>query len=653
MKKILLIIILVFPVLSYGQSKDAYVKAGDICLAKEDPYSAIGHYQAALNYDEDDAVVHLKLSNAYLKISDYSNALYQSEQTRRLSKDNVILRAAYIRSTELLKRAGRFDEAIALLTDAKDSYFSAVINEINLSKLNANDTANYYLQQLPSSINTGNSEFAPIAISDSILIYSSHRFPLKEDEQTVYSKILTSKIKNGIYESGMPLPNSINTPEFSNGNASISPDGQILIYTRCQYNDSNQLICDLYESTLKNGKYTTPKKLGINVDGYTNTQPCITTHLLQGYQLYFASNRPGGYGGNDLYTCFRGADGKYSAIKNLGEKINTSSNEATPYFNLNNDSLYFSSDKAGGLGGFDIYQVSMKDTSVGPVHLPVPYNSGYNDLYYSSSYGINSLTYVVSNRPPAGKLNVSACCIDVFEVKKMAVDSSKYKNQTENNFSQLKLKRGLGDNRFQFNDSISKEDIIATLRELLPLNLYFDNDYPDPKTRKTSTDSRYQQLVNDYLNREGEYSLMQGDSQKAVFIKQFFSDSVYGNFQRLELICGGLKKVLSNEQNVVIKLKVEGSASSLATDAYNVTLSSRRISSIFNYWGEWNDGVIKKAIENRQIEVTKNPKGEMQATGRVSDDANNQALSVFSLEAALERKIIITDLSIELKNEIK
>lgn len=651
MKKLSLLILFFLPLFVAAQSKEAYLKAGDACMAKEDPFSAIGHYQSALDFD-DDAYIHFKLSTAYLKIADYSNALFQSEITRKDSKFVNLRTQATYRSAELLKRNGRYDEAIELLTSCKDSLAPTIIAELKLSKSNASDTAEYILQQLPENINTGNSEFSPVALGDSILFYSSHRFHSKNDENTVYSKILSSKIKNGIYESGIALPASINSADISNGNVSISPDGKVMVFTRCQYNDSNQLICDLFECTIKNGKYNTPKKLTINVEGYTTTQPCIVTHTVYGYQLYFSSNRKGGFGQNDIYACYRGADGKYSSVKNLGEKVNTSYNELTPFYNLNNDTLYFSSDKTGGLGGFDIYQIAIKDNNNVAKPMNVPFNSGYNDLYYTSSYGKEPTTYLVSNRPPAGKLNASACCFDIFIVKKAAVDSNKIKKKEEE-LSLIKLNKGLGDDRFLFDDSLSYEKINSLLRELLPLSLYFDNDYPDPKTRKETTTTRYQQLVTDYLDRQGEYAQMQGDSMKMDGIKNFFNDSVYGNFQRLEIVCSGIKKALSNEQDIVIKLKVEGSASSLATDAYNVILSSRRISSIFNYWGDWNDGFIKHAIDNGQIIINKTPRGEQQATGKVSDDASNQALSVFSVEAARERKIVITDLSIEKKNEVK
>ena len=83
MKKQLLFFLFLLPLLSLGQSKEAYLKAGDACMVKEDPYSAIGHYQTAIEFD-DDAYIHFKLSTAYLKIADYTNALFQSEKTRTI-----------------------------------------------------------------------------------------------------------------------------------------------------------------------------------------------------------------------------------------------------------------------------------------------------------------------------------------------------------------------------------------------------------------------------------------------------------------------------------------------------------------------------------------------------------------------------------------
>ena len=83
-------------------------------MEKEDPYSAIGHYQTAIEFD-DDAYIHFKLSTAYLKIADYTNALFQSEKTRKDRKFVDLRNQATYRSAELLKRNGRYYEAIELL----------------------------------------------------------------------------------------------------------------------------------------------------------------------------------------------------------------------------------------------------------------------------------------------------------------------------------------------------------------------------------------------------------------------------------------------------------------------------------------------------------------------------------------------------------
>ena len=116
MKQFLLYIIFFMPYLSIAQSKEAYTKAGDKCLLMHDAFTAIQHYQAALEYDEEDAALHFKLSSAFLEVSDYSNALFQSEKTRSLTNKSSLKQDALYRSVDLLKRMGRFDDAVQLVS---------------------------------------------------------------------------------------------------------------------------------------------------------------------------------------------------------------------------------------------------------------------------------------------------------------------------------------------------------------------------------------------------------------------------------------------------------------------------------------------------------------------------------------------------------
>ena len=115
-----------------------------------------------------------------------------------------------------------------------------------------------------------------------------------------------------------------------------------------------------------------------------------------GRALYFASDRPGGHGGMDLYESRRGPDG-WSAPKNLGPEVNSTANEAFPSIGGNGE-LFFSSDRAGGMGQLDIYTSHFEYGEYAvPVALPAPVNSAGNDLGYTT-YADGESGFFSSNR---------------------------------------------------------------------------------------------------------------------------------------------------------------------------------------------------------------------------------------------------------------
>ncbi len=115
-----------------------------------------------------------------------------------------------------------------------------------------------------------------------------------------------------------------------------------------------------------------------------------------GRSLYFASNRPGGFGGMDLYVSQRGTEG-WSALKNLGRAVNSAANEAFPSIGAQGQ-LYFSSDRAGGLGQLDIYTSPFEFGEFSlPAALPAPLNSAGNDLGYAA-HADGESGYFSSNR---------------------------------------------------------------------------------------------------------------------------------------------------------------------------------------------------------------------------------------------------------------
>ncbi len=645
MKKIVILLILfLYPIVNFAQSRAGYINAGDECMVKNDGFSAIGFYEQAAAYSED-ADLFLKTAKAYFSVNDYSKALLNSEKARKEATTTEIKKSSILLTGELLKRTGRYKDAISLLKETNDSSLVNEIAELEKSQLAATDTAWINVIPLGPTINSGFSEVAPVAIGDTILYYSSMRFPKKGDINQTVSKILSSTISENDYGNALPLADNINSSSYNNANVSVSPDGKIMVFCRCKYDENNTLQCDLYESILKEGKPGNAVKLNsdINASNSTSTQPCITTDVNKGYQLFFASDRKGGEGKLDIYTCFRNANGVYSKPINVGSKINSAENDITPFLDKNGDTLFFASDRSGGLGGYDLYKVALKNNQPDgfAACLSIPFNSGYNDLYYSNSYGKTQRRYLVSNRPPASKIEGDACCYDIFSIKDKAPDTTKriIPDIASNT-------KGLNDPTFFFNPGTPVDRVISQLATLLPLSLYFDNDYPDPKSRKTSTLRRYEDLLSGYMSRQKEYQSQQRAENDKVLINNFFTDSVNGNYQRLSLISNSLKMVFDANPGIKVKLKIEGRASSLADSDYNVILSARRISSLLNYWKEWNQGELMKFVNSGQLILIEDPSGEKNAAGKVSDDAKDKLRSIYSLDAALQRKIEITEITL-------
>jgi flagellar motor protein MotB len=136
--------------------------------------------------------------------------------------------------------------------------------------------------------------------------------------------------------------------------------------------------CDIFFSALSNGKWSFPVNLGSPVNTkYWETQPSVNA---SGNMLFFSSNRPGGYGGKDLWYSVYKSNGRWAIPKNLGDSINTPGDEISPFIHFDGRTLYFSSDGRPGMGGQDIYLSRMKDDSTwtAPVNLGYPINT-FND----------------------------------------------------------------------------------------------------------------------------------------------------------------------------------------------------------------------------------------------------------------------------------
>jgi outer membrane protein OmpA-like peptidoglycan-associated protein/tetratricopeptide (TPR) repeat protein len=208
---------------------------------------------------------------------------------------------------------------------------------------------NYVFQptNLGEGVNTSESEYFPsLPIDGKELIFTRRINNYNEDF------FLSEGINNG-WEKARRLNGSINTDQ-NEGAQMISQDGQWLVFTGCN-RPNGAGSCDIFIS------YLTPQgwSEAINMGNKINTeewesQPCLSADKRD---IYFASRRPGGFGGADIYVSHLQPNGKWSDAENLGPDINTSGDEQCPFIHADNQTLYFTSNVLPGYGDEDLFVV--------------------------------------------------------------------------------------------------------------------------------------------------------------------------------------------------------------------------------------------------------------------------------------------------------
>lgn len=179
------------------------------------------------------------------------------------------------------------------------------------------------------------------------------------------------------------------------GAQTLSADGKEMYFTACNRREGYGL-CDIYYSRFNGETWTTPVNIGTPVNTrYKETQPSLSP---DGHTLYYACNRPEGKGGLDIWQSSLQEDGTWTEPVNLGDSINTSGEEQSPFIAADNRTLYFSSTGLTGMGRFDLFVTRKKDdgTWSTPKNLGYPINTNHNEeglivnakgttAYYSSS----------------------------------------------------------------------------------------------------------------------------------------------------------------------------------------------------------------------------------------------------------------------------
>ncbi|WP_372191343.1 TolB family protein [Xanthomonas axonopodis pv. desmodiigangetici] len=165
---------------------------------------------------------------------------------------------------------------------------------------------------------------------------------------TLAASLLCVPSASGLAEFGIEGMGVVSTPA-NEARATLSPDGQRIVWASDRAGGTGGW--DLWQAQLRGGRWQDAQPLPINT-AQDETTPLFSA---DGHWLLFASTRPGGAGGSDLYRAPVGAQGAVGPVQSLGAAINSAGNERAPTLSLDGTRLLFASDGHGGAGGMDLF----------------------------------------------------------------------------------------------------------------------------------------------------------------------------------------------------------------------------------------------------------------------------------------------------------
>ena len=169
--------------------------------------------------------------------------------------------------------------------------------------------------------------------------------------------------------------------KMHDGPSSFSNNGSYMAFTRNNYDTKKKdrvINLEICFSTLTDDKWSDPEPFYLNNAEYSVGHPSLSP---DGRTMFFSSNQPGGYGGADIYRVTKNSQGKWGTADNMGSEINTEGDELFPFFEYSNDILFYSSNGRYGLGGLDVFVCPLDGEYPGTsVNAGAPLNSAYDDF---------------------------------------------------------------------------------------------------------------------------------------------------------------------------------------------------------------------------------------------------------------------------------
>lgn len=399
-----LYIVLSFVAISFTVSaQNKNTKTADKLFSRFEYVDAAKEYLKLVENDKADPYVYKQLADSYYNVFNSTEAVKWYAKATETNQDAE----TYYRYAQMLKANGDYEGANKQMR----KFAAAAPSDLRAKAFNENpnyiprllDKAKLYNIN-PSDISSDKSDFGAV-LADNTLYFASARNGARKTYGWTDEPFLD--IYKADYNSDGTITNATTVTDlnskWNDGPMTITADGNTIYFASESYKEKIATPKDkaanakfsqvfIFKATKSGDKWGNITSLPFNSKEFSNGNPNVSR---DGKTLYFSSNRAGGIGGNDIWKVAVNDDGTYGEPQNLGNKVNTEGSESFPFISDDNKTLYFASSGKQGLGGLDVYKFDLSGGDASNLGKPV--NSEKDDFAFTFN-SIKGVGFLSSNR---------------------------------------------------------------------------------------------------------------------------------------------------------------------------------------------------------------------------------------------------------------
>jgi len=562
--------------------------------AKQDPTNAMVQYKLGLCY----TALKNNLADAIAAFEIAAQNVSPKEVDLASLKEKKAPTEAYLELAKAYHLNYQFDEASLMYEKfksflAKDDEDAKLMDhyleECKYAKILIANPVDLIVSNFGPSINGKYSDHAPVLSADEkTLLYTSRRYGSTQDAAVNKDTLFIDGLYyEDIYMSTKDVKGNWSTPKnittinspYNEATIGLSVDGQQVLITSDRLKEGNG---DIYLSKLNGEQWGAPERFPSPINTkYWEPDACFN---VDGSVMYFVSDRPGGYGGCDIYYVKRLPNGDWSLPENLGPKVNTPYNDRAPFMHPDGVTLFFSSEGHSNMGGFDIFQVMQnEDGTWGDVeNIGYPINTTGNDVCYVTSPDGKRSYYASYREEGYGSLDIYMISLPTPPEKQLTVFSGNLTLEGEGSIVPNGAQIVVTDNETHQIVGIYKPNSkTGKYLFILPPGKNYNITYEAEGVLFKSENlivpekSQFSTVVNDIKLP----AIKAGENIVLNNIFYDFDQATLTNESVAEL--QKLTRLLLN--NPGLKVELQGHTDSKGSDAYNLNLSQKRAEAVVKY----------------------------------------------------------------------